>query len=195
MRATGPWLLAGLGNPGFAYRDTRHNVGFMVLDRLAARQPGVRWRAAGCAERARLPCRGTELHLVKPQTYMNRSGDAVAPALSALGLDPSRLVVIHDDVDLPLGRIRVKSGGGHGGHRGLRSIDQRLGSSEFVRLRLGVGRPPPGQPMLEWVLSRFAATDRNTLDEMLSRSLEALRCVVTEGWAAAANRFNAAPRS
>jgi PTH1 family peptidyl-tRNA hydrolase len=189
------WLLAGLGNPGFAYRHTRHNVGFHTVDRLAAGDPAARWRAAGGAERSRLQMGGHAVHLIKPLTYMNRSGDAVAPALAASGLRPDQLVVVHDDVDLPLGRIRVKAGGGHGGHRGLRSIVARLGSREFRRVRLGVGRPPAGQDVIQWVLGDFGAEEQATLDDALDRACAAIALGVTAGWEAAANRFNAAPRA
>lgn len=189
------WLLAGLGNPGFAYRYSRHNVGFHAVDRLAAPDPGARWRAAGGAERTRLHLGEHAVHLLKPLTFMNRSGDAVAPALSALGLGPDRLVVVHDDVDLPLGRIRIKAGGGHGGHRGLRSIAARLGSRDFRRVRLGVGRPPAGQDVIKWVLGDFGAEEQKKLDDVLDRACAAIELLVTAGWAAAANRFNAAPRA
>ena len=188
------WLVAGLGNPGATYRPTRHNVGFRAANRLAARDPSARWQERATAHVAQARLADQRVLLLKPQTYMNRSGEVVAPTLADLDLPPTALLVLHDDVDLPLGRLKVKAGGGHGGHNGLKSLMAELDARDFVRIRLGVGRPEPGGDVVEWVLGAFTDEEQAPLTEMLDRAVDAALTVLTDGAGAAANRFNAAPR-
>jgi len=188
------WLVAGLGNPGSTYRRTRHNVGFLVVDQLVARDPRASWLPYGGGLHSHVRIGELVLRLVKPQTYMNRSGRVVAPVLRALGLASSQLVVIHDDVDLPLGRLRVKAGGGHGGHNGLRSIEQELAARDYLRVRVGIGRPPEDEDLTDWVLGPFDPAEDPLRRETIARAADAVTTVVMEGWKAAANRFNAKPR-
>jgi PTH1 family peptidyl-tRNA hydrolase len=184
------FLIAGLGNPGAEYAATRHNVGFMLADRLC--------EAFGidCAGRDKLACyghgsvRGREVAVIKPQTYMNGSGAAVAEFARRLSVEPGSVLVAYDDIDLPLGRIRVRPGGGTGGHRGMESVAARLGTTGFPRLRLGVGRPADGD-VVGYVLNPFEEEELDTVDEMLERGLAAVECVVVEGVQTAMNRFNA----
>ncbi len=184
------WLIIGLGNPGPRYASTRHNVGFMVLERVA--------RAAGCVlQRRRFEAvtdagrlGGERVFLAAPQTYMNLSGRSVERALRFYGQDPSSLLVIHDDVDLPFGRLKVKQGGGHGGHRGVRSIIEAIGSADFVRVRVGIGRPPGPMDTSDYVLAPFDPEEREVLDDILDAAADAVRVVVEQGVATAMNRFN-----
>lgn len=183
-------LVVGLGNPGEQYVGTRHNVGFEVLDRLAER-----W---GCEFRARArfaACVATHrtVWLAKPQTYMNLSGRAVVPLLAWLKLSPSEMLVVVDDADLPLGRIKVLASGGSGGHNGLRSIMEALGGVEaFPRVRLGIGRQgsPGGSELSEHVLGRFSEAERPVAEAMIARGAAAVETVVTHGLARAMNEFN-----
>jgi peptidyl-tRNA hydrolase, PTH1 family len=147
-------LIVGLGNPGRNYELHRHNLGFMVVDQLAG---GLSWTTN---REKSLVCQveleGERVWLIKPQTYMNRSGSAVGPALNRLNSDPTRMIVIHDDLDLAQGRVRIKVGGGDGGHKGIRSIADSLRFRDFIRIRLGIGRPPIGVTPEEFVLTPFA---------------------------------------
>jgi len=180
-------VVVGLGNPGKAYSTHRHNLGFMVVDRLA-RDEQASWRKT--RENA-LICEiridGVGARLVKPQTYMNLSGRAVAPIVRRLGLDPSLLIVVHDDLDLEPGTIRIKLGGGDGGHRGVRSIAETLQSREFVRVRMGIGRPPGRLDPEEFVLSTFTKEEAEGLSEHVSRGNQAVRCIATQGLERARN--------
>ena len=183
-------LIAGLGNPGPRYAGTRHNMGFAVIDSLSDR---LRAKAAGKAHgalvgKARID--GEEALLVKPQTFMNRSGDAVRPILDAARSDPAELIVIHDDLDLPLGRIRVRKSGGGGGHNGVASIIAALGTGGFVRVRLGVGRPLDGQDPADYVLSNFSRDELETVRKTVETAVDAVISIVTEGPDKAMNRFN-----
>ena len=189
----GPKLVVGLGNPGREYEQTRHNVGFAVLERLAAEQHcsfRKKWRFdAALAEFALADAKVT---LVKPQTFMNRSGLAVAAVLHWLKLAPAELLVVVDDADLPLGEIRLRLAGGSGGHNGLRSIIEALGGAEdFARLRVGIGRSGrPGQDISGHVLGRFAADEMGLADEAVQRAVAAVNCGWREGLASAMNQFN-----
>jgi len=191
-------LVVGLGNPGPDYADTRHNVGVRVLERFAERcggtldrprfhsRYGVVTLAPGPGEEA-----GLAVGLLAPQTYMNRSGEAVVGALGALPVaEPGHLLVVFDDVDLPFGRLRLRPGGGAGGHRGLSDIIDCLGQRDFARLRVGVDRPPPGADTAAYVLEPFDAREREELPDLLDRACEALECALREGVVAAMNRFN-----
>jgi len=186
-------VVAGLGNPGARYEETRHNLGFRVLDRLAERLLASPWRNTPTHHEASASLGGRALLLVRPTTYMNRSGEAVAPLLEGLGLGPGVLLVLHDDIDLPFGLLRIRPGGGHGGHNGIRSIIDCTGSADFARVKLGVGRPPDGVSAPDHVLAPFGAEEAKALPEFVERATEAALAVIEEGAARAMNRFNAPP--
>lgn len=182
-------LVVGLGNPGSRYASTRHNVGFMVVDRLARR-----WRAAitkkqcgaqvGAAE-----FDGEKVWLAKPQTFMNLSGEAVSCLLRFYKLSPADLVVIYDERDLPVGRIRLRERGSAGGHRGVASIIQMLGTNEFPRVRVGIGRPPE-MDAVDHVLSGFPPEERPLIEEALDRAVEGVEDALRDGLVAAMNKYN-----
>jgi PTH1 family peptidyl-tRNA hydrolase len=173
-------LLAGLGNPGAKYVTTRHNVGFMVIDHLARRQGVTLSRKSFNGLLGELSCWGNRLFLLKPQTFMNLSGHSVAAALRFHKLPLSDLIVIHDELDIPFGRIKLKQGGGHGGHNGLRSLMQELGSGDFTRVRVGIGRPDRGDAS-DYVLSPFSKDDQSALAPLLDGVVDCLQLLVTEG--------------
>jgi PTH1 family peptidyl-tRNA hydrolase len=183
-------LVVGLGNPGERYAETRHNIGCMVAVRSAARA-GIALKRQGYQGFygvGRLA--GEEATVLLPQTFMNRSGASVAPACQSLGVTPGDLIVVHDEIDLPFGTLRIKLGGGHGGHNGLRSITEALGHGDFVRVRLGIGRPPIGGDVSGYVLSRFASAERQVLPDLLDQGVAAVEAILTRGTAAAMNEFN-----
>ena len=171
-------VVVGLGNPGRSYERTRHNVGFLVVDELARRHGGS-WRSKKKAEAAPIGFGLKNGTLLKPTTYMNNSGTALA------GYKPDQLVVVHDDLDLPEGDVRVKVGGGAGGHNGLRSTIQHLGN-DFVRVRIGIGRPPPGMTVTDYVLGRM----NSVIKEAVPQAADAVEAVIESGPEAAMNRFN-----
>jgi PTH1 family peptidyl-tRNA hydrolase len=187
-------VVVGLGNPGERYRRTRHNVGFMVVDALAARWGAGKGRVEHEAWVAEAHHRQHPLLLVKPQTFMNRSGVAVEPVLLAAGEGPSSLVVVVDDAALPLGRIRVRPRGSHGGHNGLRSLLEVLGTDEFARVRVGIRKGEDEADLAEYVLSEFPQEDVLVVQEMVGAAADAVECLVEEGAEAAMNRFNGAPQ-
>ncbi|HHO50540.1 MAG TPA: aminoacyl-tRNA hydrolase [Deltaproteobacteria bacterium] len=182
-------LVLGLGNPGRRYVHTRHNAGFLVVDRLAERR-GVaceRRQLGALVETVRI---GTEtVVLAKPQTFMNLSGQAAASLSGFYKPGGEQLVVVHDDVDLPFGQIRVKKGGGHGGHNGLRDLGARL-REPFLRVRLGVGRPPAGWDTADHVLGRWSADEEAALPGLVEEAADAVELVVTQGVVAAMNQVN-----
>jgi len=186
-------LIIGLGNPDRRYRHTRHNVGWEVIDRVG-RRLGIAvdqddgWATVGAGTVGR-----RRVLLAKPQTYVNLSGTAVADLRRRHRVKIEDLVVVVDDLDLPLGRLRLRPGGSHGGHNGLRSIIDALGSDAFPRLRVGIGRPPEGMDPAQFVLTPFTAEERATMDPALERAAEAIETVIREGLQAAMNRFNARP--
>ena len=183
--------VAGLGNPGREYDTTRHNVGWWVVDRLA-----YEWElGAFDREGPTLVARGvlgeSEVLLVKPTSYMNRSGDALRGRLAQDGVDPSTdLLVVVDDAALEVGRVRFRARGSAGGHNGLRSVEASLGTSEYARLRLGVGSPPPGWGLKEWVLSEMDEKDEDVIVALLPELAEAISAWVEEGIEPTMNRFN-----
>lgn len=190
------WSVVGLGNPRSDYAQTRHNVGFRVLDRLlhGARDKGAKVRSVpAVAEWARVSLGGLDVLLLWPMTFMNRSGLAVSWARDQVGLDPRRLLVIHDDVDLPLGRLRLRRGGGDGGHKGVHDLVAHLGTPQFYRLRVGVGRPEAASDLVEWVLAPFPDTEQEPLQTALDRAAAATIALLEEGYPKAASQFNAAP--
>ena len=183
-------LIVGLGNPGAAYVGTRHNLGFLVCDRLA--EPGpVRWRAARYrAEIWTGQIDALPVCLLKPQTFVNESGSAVQAALRTFGLDPSRLILVHDDLDLAFARIRIRPAGGSGGHNGMRSVIRTLGTDQFVRVKIGLGRPPAVVDPADYVLSRFAPAERDDANRAVERAAAAIRALLTTDLDSAMQQFN-----
>jgi PTH1 family peptidyl-tRNA hydrolase len=190
-------LIVGLGNPGREYAHSRHNVGFWCLNRLARRH-GIafssRGRLAAVGE-GRLS--GQPVILAKPRTFVNLSGRAVSHLLQRHRLSPEQLLVVYDDLDLPLGRVRLRPSGSHGGHRGMRSIVEAVGSQDFPRIRIGIGRPevagePTWEPehVVDYVLGPMTADERRILDEAVATAGEAILCLLTEGVETAMGRFN-----
>lgn len=189
------WLVAGLGNPGPAYVHTRHNVGFAVVERLAA-DASAGFASGPCeTQLALVLLSSVPVLLLKPQTFMNRSGAAVAGWLSRLGLPPARLIVVHDDLDLPVGRVRVVTVAGPGGHRGVGSIQETLGTTEFARIRVGIGRPCAGEGAADRVLADVAPEESPVLADAVARAADAVRSLILEGPGPAMNRYNVRPRS
>jgi PTH1 family peptidyl-tRNA hydrolase len=182
-------LAAGLGNPGREYADTRHNVGFMVVDELARRHGGT-FRSKFSGDLSELRIDGHRVALLKPQTYMNESGRSVQPAVKFFKVEPEALLVVHDEVDLELGRLQARLGGGLAGHNGLRSVAKSLGTPEFTRLRIGVGRPERGdpRPVADWVLTRFP--DEIDVEALVSRSADAVETLLRDGLDQAQRDFN-----
>jgi PTH1 family peptidyl-tRNA hydrolase len=174
-------IIVGLGNPGRGYERTRHNAGFMALDELAGilHADSMQEKHHALIGKARID--SEESVLVKPQTYMNDSGRAVAAVLRDAYRTIADLVVLHDDLDLPIGSVRVKVGGGHGGHNGLRSIIEYLGSPDFIRVRIGIGRPALNMDAADYVLSPFLAEERPVVSEAVAKAAEAVRLIVVEG--------------
>ena len=183
-------MIAGLGNPGETYANTPHNVGFDVVDLLALRlEAGWKNSSGFHARLARTTCAGETLLLAKPQTFMNLSGTSVAPLLRYYGGAPSDLTVILDDADLPLGKLRIKASGGSGGHRGLASIIEALGTEAFPRVRLGVGREERGG-LVGHVLGKFDGDRQSLVRTMIETAADAAQCLTTNGLNEAMNRYN-----
>jgi len=179
-----PWLLVGLGNPGREYAANRHNVGFMVVDLLAGRMGakfGRHKRAHAEVAEGRLFVGGPRVVLAKPLTYMNLSGAPVATLAQFYKIPVQNVVAVHDELDVPYGQVRVKRGGGEGGHNGLRSMSKSLGNKEYARVRFGIGRPPGRQDPAEYVLSDFAAAERKELEFLVDRAADMVESVVTKG--------------
>ncbi|EYR62919.1 peptidyl-tRNA hydrolase [Actinotalea ferrariae CF5-4] len=195
---TDPWLVVGLGNPGPAYAGNRHNVGQMVLDELA-RRAGVAFgshRSRAQVADVRLGvlpggAPGPRVLLAKPLSYMNVSGGPVASLAAYLQVPVDRLVVVHDELDIPYADVRLKRGGGEGGHNGLRSISSAVGSKEYVRVRVGIGRPPGRTDPADFVLKDFGTVERKELPWLLDAAADAVEMVVLEGLEAAQRRFHA----
>lgn len=182
-------LILGLGNPGERYRDTRHNVGFRVVAELA-RRAGAKLERLECNS---LVAEAGDFVLAAPQTYMNRSGYAARCLVERRGFEPGSVLAVFDEVNLPLGRLRLRTGGSPGGHRGMESIIRSLNTDRVPRLRLGVGpeEPLPGEDLVEFVLEPFEGREREAVDEMVQRAADACELWASEGAAAAMNRYNA----
>ncbi|NJP32803.1 aminoacyl-tRNA hydrolase [Micromonospora thermarum] len=192
---TGPWLVVGLGNPGREYAGNRHNVGFMVADLLASRvgaKFGRHKRAMAEVAEGRLGFGGPRLVLVKPLTYMNLSGGPVASLAQFYKVPPAQVVAVHDELDIPYGQVRVKCGGGEGGHNGLRSTTKSLGTKEYVRVRFGIGRPPGRQDPADFVLSDFGAVERKELDFLVDRAVDVVESVIVRGVEPTQNLYHGA---
>jgi PTH1 family peptidyl-tRNA hydrolase len=183
-------IVVGLGNPGRKYERTRHNAGFMAVDELA-RAAGIALSQEKCHALLGKGAMGTEkVVLAEPQTYMNDSGRSVAALLKDSYASVADLIVLHDELDLAAGVVRVKTGGGHGGHNGLRSIIEYLGTADFVRVRIGIGRPVPGMDTADYVLSPFFAEEREAAAAAVVTAAEAARVIVSQGVTKAMNQFN-----
>jgi PTH1 family peptidyl-tRNA hydrolase len=182
-------LVAGLGNPGREYERTRHNAGWMVVDELARRHGGS-WRSKFSGSLAEVRLGDLRLALLKPETYMNDSGRSVGGAVRFFKVEPEQVLVVHDDVDLEAGRLQARAGGGLAGHNGLRSLAQHLGSQDFLRLRIGVGRPGRGdpRPVADWVLSPFAPEE--DAGALIARAADAVETIAQDGLEAAQQRYN-----
>ena len=194
------WLVAGLGNPGPAYASHRHNVGHMVLDELA-RRTGASFSGprAGGARAAIAEARlgvlpggapGPRVVLAKPATYMNVSGGPVSGTAKYYGIEPDHVLVVHDELDIPFGEVRLKLGGGEGGHNGLRDVSKALGTRDYVRVRCGVGRPPGRMDPADFVLKDFSSVERKDVPFLLDDAADAVESIILEGLAAAQQRFH-----
>lgn len=182
-------LLVGLGNPGDKYAGTRHNAGFLVAERLAERHRIALKKKGYQGVYGVGRAAGEETTILLPQTFMNRSGASVNAAQKSLGVTPGDLIVIYDDLDLPLGRIRVRPEGGHGGHNGMRDIIAVLGFKDFIRLKVGIGRPEHGD-ITNYVLGRFNADEQKIVPPLLDLAADAVETIMTDGALAAMNKFN-----
>lgn len=182
-------LLVGLGNPGPKYDATRHNIGFALADAMARAAGADEWKAKGKSLLCKAPFAGSSLLFAKPQTFMNLSGEAVQALMTFYKILPADVVVVTDDVTLPLGSIRVRASGGHGGHNGLRDIIARIGEG-FPRIRIGVGLCPPGRDLANFVLARMSAAEQEALDPVFADFPKLLETGLTKGWDTAANGFN-----
>ena len=180
-------LVVGLGNPGLEYAKNRHNVGFMVVERLGGADP---WREKWKSRFARVRVGGEGVVLLEPLTFMNRSGEAVQPAMRFFDVPLERVLVVHDELDLPFGTLRLKKGGGVAGHNGLKSVVQHCGGPDFARLRIGIGRPARGA-VEKHVLSDFSSEEGAALEDVLHDAARAVTAVMTEGLSAAMNAVNA----
>lgn len=180
-------LLVGLGNPGPKYRKNRHNIGFMVVDELL-RRAGAATKEKFKGQWARFSLRGIDVVALEPQTFMNLSGESVRAAADFFRVEATDVIVVHDELDLPFGKVKVKQGGGHAGHNGLRSVTQHMGS-EYGRIRCGIGRPAVGAPAA-WVLNDFPATEAPWVQQMIDQAADAAEAILTDGIAAAMNRIN-----
>lgn len=185
------WLLVGLGNPGNQYAATRHNMGFMALDRLADRE-GFRFNKLRFrAWTGQWKVGDRQVLVMKPQTYMNLSGEAVGEAARFYKIPSDHVLVIYDDVSLPLGKLRIRDKGSAGGHNGIKNIIAHLGTDVFPRVKVGVGAPShPDYDMVDWVIGSFSAQEKKIVDEALDRALDAAECIISRGVTEAQNRFN-----
>lgn len=194
------FLVVGLGNPGKKYAGNRHNVGFLVVDHLVRTHalPDLKEKFSAVWAKGEISAGGQRLPVavLKPQTFMNLSGDSVQPAAAFLKVEPAQIIVIHDELDLAWRDIRLKVGGGHAGHNGLRSIIQRMGTPEFVRVRVGVGRPPPGfkGDVADYVLQDFDGMEKAELGDVIDQAANAVERVLTDGLTAAMNAINTKPK-
>ncbi|MFC2001763.1 aminoacyl-tRNA hydrolase [Chloroflexota bacterium] len=191
-------LIVGLGNPGRNYAHNRHNIGFMCISHFAKTQ-GLRFdKKQGQARTGMGEVTGEKLVLARPQTYMNLSGQSVNRLVKRFDISPDNLIIIHDDLDLPVGRIRIRCGGSSGGHKGINSIIARLGSNDFYRIRVGVGRPAAFESspydkeaeVITYVLSDFTSEEKDIIAQVIPKVSEAILCLLTEGLTAAMNKYN-----
>jgi len=190
-----PWLVVGLGNPGPDYASNRHNVGQMVLAELADRV-GASFKSqktGAVVAESRSGLEGARLILAKPNSFMNLSGGPVASLMRFYKLEPSQLIVVHDELDIPFDRVRLKLGGGHGGHNGIRDIASAIGSPDFYRIRVGIGRPPGRQPAADFVLRDFTSTERQVLPNLFADAADAVEQLARDGLTPTQLRFHTDP--
>lgn len=194
MTDTAPWLIVGLGNPGPEYARHRHNIGFMVAD-LIAQRAGLRFsrhrRVAAEVAEGRLGIGGPRVVLVKPMTFMNLAGGPVAGLAQFYKVPVAQVIAVHDELDVPYEQLRLKQGGGEGGHNGLRSMSTSLGSKDYVRVRFGIGRPPGRQNPADFVLSDFTTVERKELDFFIDRAADAVEMVIERGVEPTQNQYHA----
>lgn len=185
-------VIVGLGNPGPKYQLTRHNIGFILIDALVMSVTGQRnYKSEFKAETQKFQFGGESVVVAKPQTFMNLSGESVQPLLHFYGVDLKDLLVIHDEVDIPFGQMRFQEKRGHGGHNGIRNIHQMLGSNEYGRLRLGVGRPTiPEMPVHEWVLANFSKEEQSQLPKFMDIAIDGIETWIKSGLSQASTLFN-----
>ncbi len=189
-----PSIVVGLGNPGRRYSETRHNAGFLVIDELARRWSIDCSKKQLGSEVGGGRVRDVKAVLVKPQQFMNRSGHPTRSLMGFYKVSVDDVVVIHDEVDLPFGTVRVKRGGGAGGHNGLKDLDRHLGDRNYLRVRVGVSRPPEGWDTADYVLGKWNAAERSDLDALVAKAADAVEQLLTEGLTATMNRFNVRPK-
>ena len=183
-------IIAGLGNPGAEYAHTKHNVGFILVDVLAEKLGAASWKEDFFSALTEVRIGGEKVFLVKPLTYMNNSGEALGPMLSYYKLDVDDLVVVHDDMDIPAGMVRIRRKGSSGGHNGIKSIIAHVGSEDFARVRIGIGRPPAGWTVIHHVLAPFSTEDAPKIRAAIDYLLPAVESIVTDGVDFAMNRYN-----
>ena len=184
-------IIVGLGNPGREYEGTRHNVGFLVLEKLAAKENISILEKKHKAIIGKGVVAGAKCILAKPQTYMNLSGESVKLAGGFYKIPPERVLVISDDVALPLGKLRIRAGGSAGGHNGLKNIIAHLGTDQFPRIRVGVGAPAhPEHEMIDWVIGHFTSQEKKTVEEAVDRAVDAALCLMSQGVQEAQNKYN-----
>lgn len=183
-------IIVGLGNPGNEYAKTRHNVGFMLIDALAEHLNISLWKDKFNAQIAEGRIGAEKVLLVKPQTYMNNSGEAVGPLMRWYKVNPEDIIVAHDDMDIPAGTIRIRKKGSSGGHNGIKSLISHIGSENFARVRLGIGRPLPGWSVVNHVLAPFPAEDKTAVDGAIKYLIPAIECIITDGIDIAMNKYN-----
>ncbi|HIW94865.1 MAG TPA: aminoacyl-tRNA hydrolase [Candidatus Corynebacterium gallistercoris] len=187
------WLIIGLGNPGPKYAATRHNIGYMAIDALLDREGARLEPVKGMpALVARVEIDGVPVMVARSTTFMNNSGEAIAPLAEKLGITPERVIVVHDELDIAPGLVRVKKGGGEGGHNGLKSTTAELGTKGYVRVRMGIGRPPQGMGVVDFVLAPFGGEDEQWLGGCIERTLEACSIVIGSGVERAQNIIHTA---
>ena len=183
-------IIAGLGNPGAEYAHTKHNVGFMLVDVLAEKLGAASWKEDFFSALTEVRIGGEKVFLVKPLTYMNNSGEALGPMLSYYKMDVDDLVVVHDDMDIPAGMVRIRRKGSSGGHNGIKSIIAHVGGEDFARVRIGIGRPPAGWTVIHHVLAPFSTEDAPKIRAAIDYLLPAVESIVTDGVDFAMNRYN-----
>lgn len=185
------WLVVGLGNPGSQYSLTRHNIGFMAIDYWLKALKSPHENQQFKAQTAKFKVEDTQVLTVKPQTYMNLSGDSVRPALDFYKIPLTQMIVIHDDIDQPFGSMKIQKNRGHGGHNGIRHITEVMGTADYLRLKLGVGRPPhPSMQVADYVLQKFSPEEMNELPAFLEKSCDAIESILFEGHQKASTKFN-----
>jgi len=184
------WVVAGLGNPGAQYSRSRHNAGFMTIDRIAKTKNAEPSRRRFKGVTAEIMLAGKPAILVKPQTFYNLSGECISDLLGYFKIAPEHLIVVHDELDLEAGRLRIKQGGGDAGNRGVRSIAEALGTTDFIRVRIGIGRPPADEETKDYLLRATTAAEKHALAPILERAADAVEAIAEHGLEAAMNRYN-----